>query len=368
MKRLSYAASNSLRSPLYVAAAFTICVWGLYEAQSFLLPICLAALVTFLMTPAMRLLKRLKLPEPLCLIFSALLLLLPLTAILYLVITQIQGLVQDWPHLSASFGKTLANIRGSSIAHRLHISTILNLDTITSRFNKDLGSGVRLALESLAEILSASSLLILVIFFSIVMLASRVHIRRSFMHLFSAYSEISSVSTVDRMATLIETFLVARLGIAGGVGAISLVAMMICGVPYSFILAVIFGLMTWVPVVGFIFGILPILAVAFAIGKGLGIITALFLILSTIWMIQDHILTPKLVGHKLQLNFMATYLVFFAGERLWGPWGMFLSVPMLGVLRIVLSESARLKPWAFLLGEEKRPSSLMQERNSERAA
>jgi predicted PurR-regulated permease PerM len=149
-----------------------------------------------------------------------------------------------------------------------------------------------------------------------------------------------------------EIYLIARMGIAAGVGLAGLGAMLIFKVPYSFILCVIFGLMTWVPVVGIVLGLGPIVAVALAVGISTGSLLALCAILSTIWMIQDHILTPKYVGHRLKLNFLITYLGFFAGERLWGAWGMFLSVPLMGLIRIALETSPRLRPWAFVLSEE----------------
>ncbi len=343
---------KSERSPLYLAAAFIICVWGIYEAQSFLMPISLAALMTFLMTPAMRLFRRLKLPEFISVTLSALLLLLPLAGLVYLLVSQAQALLHDWPHLSASFQKAIAGFRSTEIAQKTHLAPMLDPQAFASRLNSNLGSGFKVAVESFARLLSAGSMLLVVLFFSVVMLVSRVHIKRSLDYLFSQYSEVSSVNTIEQMGALIEDFLIARMGIAVGVGTVGLAVAMAFGVPYAFILAVVFGLATWLPIIGFIVGILPILAVALAVGKSVAAVLTLTLILGVVWTIQDHILTPKLVGHRLKLNFLATYLVFFAGERLWGPWGMFLSVPMLGVLRIALSASPRLAPWAFLLGEE----------------
>jgi hypothetical protein len=62
------------------------------------------------------------------------------------------------------------------------------------------------------------------------------------------------------------------------------------------------------------------------------------------------VITPKWVGHRLKLNFLATYLAFFAGGLLWGAWGMILSVPLLGLIRIACIASPTLRPWAFALG------------------
>jgi predicted PurR-regulated permease PerM len=94
-----------------------------------------------------------------------------------------------------------------------------------------------------------------------------------------------------------------------------------------------------------------VIAVGFASGKGIGAVLGIFLAIGAVWTIQDHIITPKWVGHRLKLNFLATYLAFFAGGLLWGAWGMILSIPLLGLIRIACSASPKLRPWAFALGE-----------------
>jgi predicted PurR-regulated permease PerM len=201
------------------------------------------------------------------------------------------------------------------------------------------------------------------------MLASRNHIRNSIERLVCSYTGVPARDTINEMGRLMEVFLISRMGIAAGVGLAGLGAMVIFKVPYSFILGVIFGLMTWVPVVGIVLGMAPIIAVALAVGVPTGSLIALSAILATIWMIQDHILTPKFVGHRLKLNFLITYLGFFAGERLWGAWGMFLSVPMMGLIRIALETSPRFRPWAFALSEEEESSAAeSQKKNACKAA
>jgi predicted PurR-regulated permease PerM len=340
------------KSALFQFAAWVVVLWGLYEGQSFLIPICLAALLCFLMTPLVRMMSRLKLPEFLRIAITALLLVAPLVGVIYLAVAQIQSLIQNWPTLSVSLQNALANFRDTSLAHKLHLTQVLDPALLAHRAQGDVGSEMKLALESLGKILSAGSMLLLVLFFSVVMLASRNHIRHAAERLVSSYTGAPARSTIDEMGKLMETFLIARMGIAAGVGLAGLGAMLIFKVPYSFILCVIFGLMTWVPVVGIVLGMAPIIAVALAVGISTGSLLALCAILGTIWMIQDHILTPKWVGHRLKLNFLMTYLGFFAGERLWGAWGMFLSVPLMGLIRIALDTSPRLRPWAFALSEE----------------
>ena len=339
------------RSPLYVFGAVVVTLWGLHAASDFFIPVLLAVLLSFLMVPVMRILRKLRLPEWACVVVSALLIILPLAGFIYLAVSQIQALVQNWPKLSDSLMGALSDFRQSGLAARLHLTRILNPAFLQSKAQTSVGSELKLALTSLEKILSAGSLLVLTIFFAVAMLASKQHLRRSCEYLLSSYTSIESTETVSSMAKMMESFLVARTAIATGLGIASILILLGFGVPYSFLLGAFLGLMTWVPILGFILGIIPAVAVGFASGKGFGAMLGVFLAIGAAWVIQDHVITPKWVGHRLKLNFFATYLAFFAGGLLWGAWGMILSIPLLGLIRIACGASSNLRPWAFALGE-----------------
>lgn len=345
--------SSSLRSPFATLVGLVIVVWGLREAREFLVPLCLAALLAFLMAPIVRVLeRRARLPEWAIVTISALILILPLLGFIYLSATQVQALIENWSSLSASLLRSLVRFRGSPVAERLHLASLLNPQFLRERLQSNAGSEVKLALTSLRKILTAGTLLVLVIFFSVVMLASRGQIRRSVDRLLADYTGISSAGTVDRMGVMMESFLIARMLIAALIGAASFLLTLAFGVPYSFLLGAFLGLMTWVPVVGLFVGIFPILVVGFGSGRSGGAMVGIAVSVVALWVFQDHILTPRWVGHRLKLNFLATYLAIFAGERIWGAWGIFLSVPLLGLLRIVCGASPRLRPWAYAISDD----------------
>lgn len=345
--------SNPLKSPFSALVGLVIVIWGVQEAKNFLVPLCLAALLAFLMAPVVRLLKRkAKLPEWAIVTVSALILILPLLGFIYLVASQIHELVENWSTLNDSLLRSLGRFRGSSLAGKLHLSVLLSPETLRDRIQSNAGSEVKLALTSLEKIMTAGTLLLLVLFFSVVMLGSRRQIRRSVNRLLAAYTGISPGGTVDRMGAMMETFLIARMLIATLMGAAGFLLVLAFGVPFSFLLGAFLGLMTWVPVVGLLAGIIPIVAVGFASGKGVGAMVGLVLGIGALWVFQDHFLTPKWVGHRLKLNFLATYLALFAGERIWGAWGIFLSIPLLGLLRIACSASPRLRPWAYAISDD----------------
>jgi predicted PurR-regulated permease PerM len=47
--------------------------------------------------------------------------------------------------------------------------------------------------------------------------------------------------------------------------------------------------------------------------------------------------------------------VVIAGNALWGISGMFLSIPLLAIVKVIFDHIEPLKPWGFLLGDTMPP-------------
>src|ERR1700722_14678376 len=82
---------------LLISALLVIVLWGIAAAQSFLIPVCLAALLAFLMNPLVRGLKKRRVPLWVSVTISYFLLVLPLLAFLSFTVVEMQALVKDFP-------------------------------------------------------------------------------------------------------------------------------------------------------------------------------------------------------------------------------------------------------------------------------
>jgi predicted PurR-regulated permease PerM len=341
-------------------ACWVIALWAMSAARDFLVPLCIAALLAFLMAPLVNLLRRYRFPEGLAVVLGSLLLILPIAGILYALISQSQSLVRDWPHISASIQRGWDQFRESSLAHRFHMERFMGASgtpdgSWVARLRSGAGAGFKVFVEGVRSLVTAGTETVLVLFFAIVMLASRLQLRHSVERLLGQKSSVVGGETLDQVTELIERFLIARLGIVLLVGVVDFGILVGFGMSYAILMGAFLGLMTLVPVVGFFIGVAPPMIAAVGAGHSPLYDVALFLSLGSVSSFQDHILTPKLIGKRLNLNFLMTYLSIFAGERLWGPWGMFLAVPILGVARIVLSAAPQTQAWGELLAEERGP-------------
>jgi hypothetical protein len=57
------------------------------------------------------------------------------------------------------------------------------------------------------------------------------------------------------------------------------------------------------------------------------------------------------VSSKVRINALISIIGVLLGAGLWGISGMFLSIPFIGVLKIVFDRIPELKPWGKLLGD-----------------
>ena len=62
----------------------------------------------------------------------------------------------------------------------------------------------------------------------------------------------------------------------------------------------------------------------------------------------------KKISKITHINPVFTIVGIVAGELLWGIPGMILALPVLGILKIICDHIEPLKPYGFLIGEEKK--------------
>ena len=69
---------------------------------------------------------------------------------------------------------------------------------------------------------------------------------------------------------------------------------------------------------------------------------------------------PPIVGAKVRINSLVTIVAVLVGGALCGYPGMFLSIPLLAVLKVIFDRVDGLKPLGMLLGDDVRVSGARQ--------
>jgi predicted PurR-regulated permease PerM len=105
------------------------------------------------------------------------------------------------------------------------------------------------------------------------------------------------------------------------------------GVKYSLILAVIVGVLDVIPGIGATLGIVLISVMVFASQGGEIGLRALIASL-LLGQIQDNIVRPRVMGRAMELNPVLLFLSLFIGQRVAGLLGVFLAIPIAGMIAL----------------------------------
>ena len=116
------------------------------------------------------------------------------------------------------------------------------------------------------------------------------------------------------------------------IGVLCTVGFAVIGVPYTFVLGVIAGLLEFIPLVGpFVVAVTTIGIAAFdSAGKAL----AVLVFLSVLRVVQDYVIYPRLIGQGIPLHPLAVILAILCGHELAGVAGIFLAIPVIAVLTV----------------------------------
>ncbi len=339
------------------SSGFTIVVysiiflWGMAAGREFLVPIAISALLAFLILPVTRYLTKHKFPEWAAISISTVVLVLPFISAAIVLVHEGQSLVQQLPSILKSADQWVSNLPQNELVHRLHLENSVRMSALSQKLTSAAGSSAGIVLSGVGSLLSSLALLVLVLIITVVMVASRNQLRLSAIRLLRQFQNLHAENMLDEVTSLIEQFLLARMAIMFIVGIAATILIFLFKVPYSILLGSLIGILTFVPEVGFILSILPLIVVSFAVGHSAGSLLALLGLIFVVHIIEGNVLTAKYVGHKLNINALASFVGLFGGGVLWGVWGMLLSIPIIGVVRVILCTSPTLKVWGDLLAE-----------------
>ena len=108
---------------------------------------------------------------------------------------------------------------------------------------------------------------------------------------------------------------------------------LVAGLPYPVMLAALGGALEVLPLIGPLVGGIIVVSVAAFTGYGHVVLLVLFLIA---WrLVQDYVSNPLVMGRGIEIHPALVIFGVIAGGEIAGPAGMFLSVPVMAILRIL---------------------------------
>jgi predicted PurR-regulated permease PerM len=148
---------------------------------------------------------------------------------------------------------------------------------------------------------------------------------------------------------LVQNYLVGLLTATGIVAVLNTVGLIILGVEYAVLIGGISALLNIIPYIGGIVAMALTIVIVLATKSPIYALWVLILY-GTVQFIDNNILMPKIVSSKIKINEFISIIAVLVGGALWGIPGMFLSLPIIAILKVIFDRIDPLKPFGFVLG------------------
>jgi len=314
-------------------------------AKPVLFPFFIAIFLSFILSPALDSLTRLRIPKAVSIIF----ILIITFFIIYLLGVLLYSSGKTFASEFPKYGQKISSIL-STLQEKLNPSGSTR-DPLEWVGELDINRVGSLLLSSLGPFFSFISNLFLIFVFVIFVLAGRGKTKAKIKATFDAWRSDKIINVIQNIDHQIQKYLAIKTVVSFFTGAMATLVLMIFGVDFAIVFGFLTFLLNYIPTVGSVIATaLPLIIAAFQF-ENLWPAFWIFIILGTIQMVMGNFIEPRLMGEGLGLSPLVVLFSLFFWGWLWGIPGMILAVPIVAVIKIVCSNIPPLEFVAALMSK-----------------
>jgi predicted PurR-regulated permease PerM len=339
---------------LGLCAAGVVIIYG----QEVLMPLLMAFFISLLMLPLFRWLTRHRVPEVLSIVLCLVAFLLVVAGIAAFLSFQIGLLLKDLNAIQQNMMIHWNNL-SNWINEKAHFSADQQLSMVKKQIG-GLGGNISKYLQGAA--VSLSGILIFIglvpIYVFLIIFYRNLLLRFTFLWFEKPQFPVVE-SAVRETEVIVKYYLVGLLIQIAYLTILVSGALMLFGIKHAILIGVTFAILNLIPYIGALIGNIIGVVLTLTSSQELGQIWIVLLTIAAVQFLDNNILMPRIVGSKVKVNALASIVGIIIGGTMAGVSGMFLSIPIMAVLKIVFDKSASLKQWGVLLGDDRPQQSMM---------
>jgi len=334
-------------------------VAGLYWLQAVLIPLALAVLLTFLLSPVVSTFERRGLGRVPSILVTVLLALSLLGAIGWTLTHQLVTLADELPRYSLNIHHRIADLRGAGKGGS--VEKVQNaVADVVGEIEKTGGTrqkpvavvleapSILVHLPSLLQALASAGIVTVLVIF---MLLERRELRDRLILLIGYRRMTATTRALDEAGTRISRYLLMQSLINGSFGVAVGLGLFLIGIPYAIIWGSLAAALRFIPYLGAFIALLLPLALSLAVFPGWlqpALVVGLFLVLEPI---TGSVLEPWLYGQSAGVSQVALLIALTFWTWLWGPAGLLMATPLTVCLLVLAKHLPALGFIVVLMGD-----------------
>ena len=384
----------ALSKPIQDASVTTILVGGvlvaaLYFGREVLVPIALAVLLSFILSPCVRFLQKVHFPRVVAVIavggvaFSA------IFGLGTLMVSQVNGLATELPRYQTTLAAKIDSLRGVAAGSGTLERASAVLHDLSQEIDKPKGNSADLLrdgttldkpipvevrqpdpgtlqtistlIEPLIHPLTTTGI---VLIFVVFILLQHQDLRNRLVRLAGTKDLQRTTAAIDDAGERLSKLFLTQLGLNAGFGLIIGVGLYIIGVPSAPLWGIFAMILRFVPYIGAIISAIFPLTLAAAVGTGWSMVLATAALFLVVELVAGQVIEPLVYGRSAGLSPVAVIVSATFWTWLWGPIGLILATPLTICLVVLGRHVEQLKFLEVMFGDEPplKPAELIYQR------
>ena len=355
---------NTARTPMPLTVRRAIEVVGLValgyafiQAQSILMPLIMAFFLSLMLLPMVRWMRRHRVPESIAIILAILAMAAVVAGLVVFFSFQIGKLLSDIPAIKQNL-MIHWNALSAWINEQLHFTAQQQIAMLNKQVQ---GAGNNLMGFAQGAAVSFSGVLIFVgllpIYIFLILYFKNTFLRFAFLWFEDEKTHPMVEAALRETEGMVKYYL---LGLLIQIAYLTILVsggLALFGIKHALLIGAVFAVLNLIPYVGALVGNLIGVLLTLTSSQEMWQIWAVLGTIAAVQFFDNNIFMPAILGSRVKVNPLASIVAIFIGGAMAGVSGMFLSIPILAVLKIMFDKSARLRQWGVLIGDDRPPVS-----------
>jgi len=251
--------------------------------------------------------------------------------------SQVDSLVKNWPQYWDSLNKSLQNMFSDPKLHIVKERLATTNASITKSFEKSMSQILPQTMNNLSSAVSVLTNVVMILltapFILFFMLKDDKKFKISVVKFVPNRLKKSVSDMLSEISQSLSSYITGQLTVAFWVAVMFFVGYLIIGQRYALILGIVAGILNLIPYVGSALALIPSLVIAAFIAPSM--VIKVLIVFAVEQTIETRVISPIIVGNKMQMHPVTTILVLLVSAGLYGLVGMIAGIPIFAILKII---------------------------------
>lgn len=321
------------------------------QGRQIIMPLVMAFFVSIVLLPVYRWLRKRKVPNVLAIFLSVLLMLVVLTLVIYFISMQTKPVIQDFAAIKQNITKHI-NALSAWFTKVTNISTKQQTDFINDQNEKMLNYAGGLLGGAAGSVGSVIVFFGLLPIYTFLILFYKDILVQFIYTWFSSGDHTKVRETISAVEVIIKSYIGGLLIQITYITILLGGGLMLFGIPHALLIGVIFAVLNLIPYIGALFGNIIGVLLTLSSSPQLSDVLTVLIVIAAVQFLDNNILMPRIVGGKVKINALSSLAGVFVGGALAGIPGMFLSLPLIAVAKVIFDRTEHFKQWGILFGDK----------------